>query len=239
VSPFDWAVALTIVAIAACAQGSLGFGLGLLAAPVLALVDGRFVPGPLLILALVLTVMVAFRERGRLDLRGVKWAVIGRVPGSVLGVLAVVALPDDVLLVVFAVLVLAAVVISIVGWDVQPEPVTLFAAGATSGLMGSITSIGGPPMAIVYQHRSGQELRATLALFFVFGSSLSIVLLSIAGEIEPADVGRAAALLPAVFVGYFASRYAGRWLDRGLMRPMLLGFSAGAAILLLVIELFD
>jgi uncharacterized membrane protein YfcA len=237
VTPFEWTVVLTTVAVAACAQGALGFGLGLLAAPVLALVDPRFVPGPLLIVALVLTVMVAIRERGRLDVRGVKWAVIGRVPGSLLGVLAVVLLPHDVLLVVFAVLVLAAVALSIVGWDIQPEPGTLFAAGATSGLMGSITSIGGPPMAIVYQHRTGPELRATLAVFFVFGSFLSIVLLSIAGEIVLADVGRAAVLLPPVFVGYLSSRYFGRWLDRGSMRPVLLGFSAGAAILLLVTEL--
>lgn len=233
---FEWAIALSIVALAACAQGALGFGLGLLAAPVLALVDEQFVPGPLLIVAFVLTVMVAVRERGKLDVRGVKWAVIGRVPGSVLGVIAVVTLPEDLLLVVFAVLVLTAVGLSIVGWNVQPVPGTLFAAGATSGLMGSITSIGGPPMALVYQHRSGQELRATLAVFFVFGSALSIVLLTVAGEMGPADLGRAAALLPAVFAGYLASRYAGQFLDRGLMRPVLLGFSAGASILLLVVE---
>jgi uncharacterized membrane protein YfcA len=237
VTPLEWALALGTVAAAACAQGTLGFGLGLLAAPVLALVDERFVPGPLLIVALVLTVMVAVRERGQLDLRGIKWALIGRVPGSIVGVIAVVTLPTDVLLIVFAVLVLSAVGLSIVGWDVQPEPGTLFAAGAASGLMGSVTSIGGPPMALVYQHRSGQELRATLALYFVFGSTLSIVLLSIAGEIGRADIGRAAVLLPAVFAGYVASRHAGRWLDRGLMRPAVLGFSAAAAILLLVVEL--
>lgn len=238
-TPLEWALALTAVTAAACAQGALGFGLGLLAAPVLALVDDRFVPGPLLIVAFVLTVMVAVRERGQLDLRGIKWAILGRVPGSVIGVIAVVTLPNDVLLIVFALLVLSAVALSIVGWDIRPEPGTLFAAGATSGLMGSITSIGGPPMAIVYQHRSGPELRATLALYFVFGSMLSIVLLTAAGEITSGDIGRAAALLPAVLVGYVVSRYAGRILDRGLMRPAVLTFSAAASIVLLVVELVD
>ena len=52
--------------------------------------------------------------------------------------------------------------------------------------MGSITSIGGPPMALVYQHRTGPELRATLALFFVFGSSLSILLLTWSARWAPA-----------------------------------------------------
>ena len=45
--------------------------------------------------------------------------------------------------------------------------------------------------------------------------------------------------MPAVFAGYIASRYAGRWLDRGLMRPVVRGFSAGASLLLLATELMD
>jgi uncharacterized membrane protein YfcA len=236
VTLIEWTIAVAIVMIGACAQGAVGFGLGLLAAPVLAILDERLVPGPLLLAASVLTVMVAVRERGHLDLRGVKWAVIGRVPGSMAGALAVATLPKDALLVVFALLVLAAVAISLRGWNVQPSPPTLFAAGATSGLMGSITSIGGPPMGIVYQHRSGPELRATLALFFVFGSLLSVVLLTAVGEMGPSDVRAGLTLMPAVIVGFVASRALGRWLDRGRLRPVLLGFSAGAAVLLLVLE---
>jgi hypothetical protein len=237
VSLLGWAVALAIVAVGACAQGALGFGLGLVSAPVLALVHDEFVPGPLLMVAFVLTTLVARRERGRLDWRGVKWAVVGRVPGSLLGVAAVVTLPERLLVVVFAALVLTGVVLSAGGWRVEPTPVALFVAGGASGLMGSITSIGGPPMALVYQRRSGPELRATLALFFVFGSVLSIVLLSIAGEIGLRDVGAAAALAPAMLAGYWASRPLGRWLDRGYMRPALLLFSAGASVALLVVEL--
>jgi hypothetical protein len=40
-----------------------------------------------------------------------------------------------------------------------------------------------------------------------------------------------------MLVGYFASRWVGRWLDRGFMRPALLGFSAVASIALLLTEL--
>jgi uncharacterized protein len=95
VTGVELAIAIAIVGVASCVQASLGFGLGLLAAPVLALVDDRLVPGPLLIIALVLTLLVALRERGGLDWGGVKWAVAGRVPGSVLGTIAVVASPTD------------------------------------------------------------------------------------------------------------------------------------------------
>ncbi len=233
----EWAVALVVVATGAMAQGALGFGLGLLAAPVLALLDAELVPGPLLIVALVLTVLVARGERGKLDVRGVGWAVAGRVPGSVVGAIAVVTLATDVLVVVFALSVLAGVALSVVGWDVRPTPVTLVTAGAASGVMGSITSIGGPPMALVYQHRSGPELRSTLALFFVFGSALSIVLLTVAGEIDSSDLRRAAAFMPAMLVGFAASRRLGHLLDRGFMRPAILWFSAIASVMVLVVEL--
>jgi uncharacterized protein len=233
----EWVAALAVVVVGALTQGSLGFGLGLIAAPVLALLDDDLVPGPLLIVALVLTALVALRDRGRLDVRGVGWAIVGRVPGSVVGAIAVVTLATNVLVVVFALLVLAGVALSVVGWDVRPTPSTLFTAGVTSGVMGSITSIGGPPMAIVYQHRSGQELRSTLALFFVFGTALSIVLLTVAGEIDSSDLSRAATLIPAMLVGYLASRHLGHVLDRGYMRPAILGFSALASGLLLVVEL--
>jgi uncharacterized membrane protein YfcA len=237
VTAIEIAIALAIVCVGSCAQASIGFGLGLLAAPVLAIVDERLVPGPLLMIALVLTLLVARRERGGLDWPGVKWSVFGRVPGSVLGTIAVVALAERLLIVVFAVMVLTAVLLSAAGWKVSPTVPTLFTAGFASGLMGSITSIGGPPMAIAYQHRSGPELRATLALFFVFGSALSIALLAVAGEIGADDVRLAAALMPAMVVGLALAKFAARSLDRGFVRPAILWFSGTASAALLVFEL--
>lgn len=230
-------IAFVAVAVGACAQGAVGFGLGLVAAPVLALIDDDFVPGPLLVVALLLTLLVALREWGGLDWRGVRWAMIGRIPGSIGGTIAVVLLPERGLIILFAVLVLAGVGLSVVGWKVQPTSNTLFTAGAASGFMGSVTSIGGPPMALVYQRRSGQELRSTLAVFFVFGSSLSILLLIVAGEFHGADLRRAGMLAPAMLVGYAASRILNRWLDRGYTRPALLTFSALASVALLVINI--
>ena len=233
----ELAIACAAVAIGACAQGSFGFGLGLVAAPVLALTDDEFVPGPLLIVALVLTVLVAVRERADLDWRGVRWAIAGRVPGTVLGTIAVVVLPERGLVILFAVLVLVGVILSAVGWNVAPTSPALFSAGAASGFMGSVTSIGGPPMALVYQRRTGSELRSSLALFFTFGTALSVLLLSIAGEIHADDVGRAAVLAPAMLVGYAVSGYVSGWLDRGRTRTGLLVFSAATSVALLVVEL--
>ena len=234
-SPVAFAVACVVVVVGACVQGTLGFGLGLIAAPVLAFLDPDLVPAPLLMLALLLTIVVAFRERGALDWRGLKWAFFGRVPGSILGTIAIVWLPEQWMLVVFSLMIISGVVLSAAGWRVTPTGGTLFGAGALSGFMGSLTSVGGPPMALVYQRHSGAQLRSTLALFFTFGTMLSLALLAVAGELHVADVGRAARLLPAMLVGLVLSRHASRWLDRGYTRTAILVFSGVVALALLVV----
>lgn len=233
----EWVIALTAVAVGACAQGSIGFGLGMVAAPVLVLTDPDFIPGPLLIVAFLLAVLVTTANRTGIDWFGLRWAVVGRIPGSVLGTAAVVVLPERELIILFAVLVLMGVGLSVAGLRVDPTKPALVSAGAMSGFMGSITSIGGPPMALVYQDSRGAEIRATISGFFIVGSALSIGLLAIAGEMGAVDLGRAAALTPAMLVGFGASRRLARLLDRGFMRPALLGFSAVTSAALLVIEL--
>ena len=57
-----------VVAVDSALQGSVGFGLGMLAALILVLIDPKLVPGPLLF---------AFREHREIDLHGVSWALAG------------------------------------------------------------------------------------------------------------------------------------------------------------------
>lgn len=235
---WEWAAAISAVMIGACAQGSIGFGLGVVAAPVLAIVNPDLIPGPLLIVAMVLTTLVMLRERSGIDWRGMKWAIVGRIPGSVLGTALVVVLSERFLIICFSLLVIAGVIMSMAGWKVSPTSSTLFTAGAASGLMGSITSIGGPPMGIVYQRSSGAEMRSTLSGFFVFGSTLSVTLLVVSGEIHTVDLRRALVLVPAMLVGYVSSRWVGRFLDRGYLRMTMLVFSGLTCFAVLLIELF-
>lgn len=230
----EWAIVLGIVFIGACAQGSFGFGLGVTAAPVLALVNPDFIPASLLMVALVLTVLVVLRQRDTFEWRSLTWALIGRLPGSLLGTWAVVKLPQRDLILLFSTLVLAGVGLSFAGWRIRPTRSALLVAGAASGFMGSITSIGGPPMAIVYQHESGPKIRSSLANFFLFGAALSVIMLAAAGRIHAADVHRSLQIAPAMVLGFAASRYAARWLDLNDIRRWLLLFSGATSMLVLV-----
>lgn len=227
-------IALLAVVAGATLQGSLGFGLGLVAAPVLVLIDTRLVPGPLLCMGVPLTLLVAWRERDALDFSGIRWAIVGRVPGAVVGSFAVVLLAERWLAALFAMAVLSAVGLSALGLSVEPTRRNLLAAGVASGIMGTATSVGGPPVAIVYQRNSGPELRSSLAAFMVFGAAISLTLLTAVGEFGLTDLGLAALFVPAVLLGFLLSRWSNPYLDRGYTRPAVLLFAAVSAISILI-----
>ncbi len=230
----EYLIALAAVILGAVAQGSVGFGFGMLAAPVLALVDDELVPGAVLLLGLTIAVAIAWNERGALDWLGIRWALVGRVLGTVAGAYAVTRLDPDAMAIALGVLVLLAVVISLTGWHVRPTTSTLVGAGMVSGVMGTLTSVGGPPMALVYQREQAAKLRSTLAGFFVFGASLALLALALSGELGKQQVVDGFILLPGLLVGLTLSRLLAPHLDRGWTRAAVLGLSAATATALVV-----
>ena len=61
--------ASAIITVGATVQATVGFGLGLVAAPVLLLIEPMLVPGPLMASGVILTLLMAYRERQDLDFR--------------------------------------------------------------------------------------------------------------------------------------------------------------------------
>lgn len=225
------AIALAIL-VASCLQASIGFGLGLFAAPIIALVEPRVLPGVIVLLATVVTIIVAVRERASVDLRSAGWALVGRLPGTVGGALLVAALPATGLALVVAGTVLLAVTSSFLGWRPRPTRGTLVVAGATSGLMGTATAIGGPPMALVWQGSQGPVLRATMSTFFLVGSIMSLVALVAVGAIDGRTLRLALALAPAMLLGYVLSRWVNRRLNQTRLRVAALAMSAAGAVVI-------
>ena len=223
-----------MVAVGAMIQGSLGFGLGLVSAPALALIDATFIPGPLLLVGVAVTLTVFLRERGAVDWKGMKWAIFGRVIGTIAGGWAVVAFSKDAVIVLVAVLVLAGVLMTSIGWKIKTNRTTLSAAGLVSGVMGTLTSVGGPPMALVYQRETAQKLRATLAGFFLVGATFSLLTLAVSGGMTQHDFALGALMLPGYVIGMIANRWASRFLDKGYSRVAVLTFSALSSIVLLL-----
>ena len=229
----EYALIAGVIFLAACLQASTGFGMGMLAAPVVAMVDPALLPATLILLALLVTILVTVRERQHLDLRGTGWALVGRIPGSFLGAWLVALLSKEGLAWVVVVVVLTGLVLAIRGWAPEPVRVNLIAAGAASGIMGTATSIGGPPMALVWQSHQGSRLRGTMSAFFMVGSAISLVALGVAGAVTGQILTLALWMVPAVLGGYVASRFVNRFLNTARLRMLALGASALGSLLLI------
>jgi uncharacterized membrane protein YfcA len=109
----------------------------------------------------------------------------------------------------------------------------LFAAGALSGLSGTATSVGGPPVALALQHEPGIRLRATLGAFFFASSVVALASLAIFGALGWRDIVLGAVLVPAEVIGFAVSSHAVRALDRGRTRHAVLVISSISAVVVL------
>ncbi|MEO1330615.1 MAG: TSUP family transporter, partial [Pseudomonadota bacterium] len=174
------------------------------------------------------------------DLSSVRWgelvpALAGRAVGSVLASLALGwIIGGGAIPIAIACSTLFAVALSIGGLRVAVTTPALLAAGGLSGFMAAFTSIGAPPMGLLYQREAGPEVRATLNLFFLIGMAFSLAALLPHGLLRLEDLFFAIALLPAIGLGYLAGRVLARSIGRRSLRPAILTLATVAAILILL-----
>ena len=229
-------IALIIVVatlVGAAIQGSIGFGMNLVIVPVLALVAPNALPATAVLLGVPVSFVMLRHEHHATDRPGLAWIIAGRIPGTVLGTWVVAAFTPDALKGFIGVCVLFVVALSVVAPPIRLTPSTQVASGVASGVTGTAAGIGGPPVALLYQHHPGPTMRATLAATFFFGTLLSILMLGIAREIRFADVLIACVLIPIIIVGSLLGRRAHDILDRGWMRPAVLVFAAISAVVVI------
>lgn len=223
-----------ILAIAAALQGGVGFGMNLLAAPFLAVADPAFVPGPLILCATSLTLLMARRDRADVDWSGFGWVMAGRFPGTTAGALLIASLSADGVAIAVGVVVLVAAALSLRDLGLRPTPLTLLGAGVGSGVAGTVSSIGGPMLAVVYAGQRGPVIRGTLSVIFVAASVVSAAALALVGRLGTHELWLALILQPPVLLGYFASRHLVGHLDAGRTRAAVLSVSVVGAIAAIV-----
>ena len=213
---------LVAIAIGAVVQGSIGFGFVLTAAPVVGLMRPDALPATFLILAVPLAAWMAYREHSDIDVPGFLQITFGRIFGTAAAawVLAVVA--EDMLAVLVGIAIVGAVLISAFASGIEAGTRGRLVAGVISGLMGTVGAVGGPASALAYQHRSGPEIRSTLAASFVTGTLMSLGALAIAGRLETWHWHFSLLLLPGMIIGLALSTRVIKSLDARWIRPAVL-----------------
>ncbi|WMC11140.1 sulfite exporter TauE/SafE family protein [Oceanimonas pelagia] len=223
-------LALLIVTGGILVQAWVGIGFGLLAAPLLYLLDPAYVPGPVLMLGWGLSMLVVLKQRHRLNWRRVCPAILARLPGSWCGALLLVSLATWQLSLLFGCALLLAVWLSGRRVDLALTPSALTVAGFCSGVLGTATSVGGPPMALLYQHQPRLTTRDELAVFFLAGTPLSLLMLVLEGGTGLLALPLVLKLLPGVALGFWLSRWLELRVHKDSARPAILLISALSAL---------
>jgi uncharacterized membrane protein YfcA len=223
---------LTVFA-AAFVQGAIGLGFALIAAPVMAMLAPQLVPVGLLVLMLPLNAYVAWRERAALDWPSAWRITIGRFVGTFGGLALLAVLSPRSLAWLIGVATIAACAATLAAPSFRASARAYLTAGFVTGVSETATGIGGPPLALVYQHHPPAALRSTIAFCFLVGQAVSIAMLALAGKAAAPQFIDAAYLLPAVVAGAVLSRFAHAWLPAERTRSLVLAFAIVSAAVLL------
>jgi uncharacterized membrane protein YfcA len=220
--------------VAAFVQGITGVGFALIVAPILAFLAPDLLPVCLLALMIPLNVYIAWRERAALDRSGAGWITAGRFLGTFGGLWVLAALTSSQLGVLIGAATILAAVVTLRAPSFTPGHRAFVAAGLITGVMETATGIGGPPLALVYQHQAAARLRSTIAFCFLVGELMSLALLAMAGRVSASQVGAAITLAPALAVGAVLSRLVHDRVGGRQLRAFVLLFAIVSGVVLLV-----
>ena len=222
-----------VVVLGAVLQSIVGLGLNLVSAPLVTLPEPSLMPELPLVLAVILPALTLTHSRADIDWRGLAWIMPARVPGSALGVLLLGWFSTRSLGIAVGVMVLLAVVLTLRAVEVPHSRSSLSTAGFVSGVAGTTTSIGGPPVALLYQHHEPEQIRSTLAVFFTLGALISLVAIGLGGSMVWHAVLVGVLLTPGLLLGALVGvRLRGVVPDRAT-RYAVLGICAASALVLL------
>ncbi|GAA3947802.1 sulfite exporter TauE/SafE family protein [Allohahella marinimesophila] len=230
---FPWAVTAAILLVGCWVQTALGFGMAVIAAPVVVMVEPEWVPVVLTITALNLSLLNSWNQRTAIEMHQLRIPFITRIPGTILGTWLLLQLNAFWLQIFVASTVLLAVLISFKGPQFQYTPARLGVAAFVSGITGTTTSIGGPPMALVMQHGAPMTVRANLSVFFVYSCALSLIGYWLADILTLELLLVSLTFVPFCLLGFFTGKQARPYVDAGRFRPLLLvicGFAGAFAL---------
>lgn len=223
-------LASLVMALGSAIQAAVGYGIALVVVPLLALINPDLIPGPMLFAAVVLAGIMAYRGRDAIEPREVVLSQAGLIVGTALGALALTQVDPADLPRIFGGLILLAVAASASGLHPAVTNTSLSIGGFLGGLMGIMSGIHGPPMALLYQNAPGAKVRAMMGMFFLIGYPIAIVSLVLVGLFDRSSLIMGLLLIPGVCLGYLVNPLLAKFLDRGFLRPVILMVATVSAL---------
>jgi uncharacterized protein len=251
--PFDQAtiVLILITLFAATVNGALGYGFSSLTVPVALLFYTNRLLNPALVLvevAVNASVLIINRKSIPQVWRRTLPILVGLIPGIVIGsfILSQVH-PEAMKLVTYAV-VLPLILVQAAGYRrvIQSERAIGVPFGTGVGILYSVTTISGPPLALMFNNQGyvKQEFRAALALVRIVESSATAVAYYFLGLYSLASGEILLMILPSVIIGIPLGAFVIGRIEAETFRRICMSFDAwvvgfGLSRVLMELKVFD
>ncbi len=222
-----------ITLVAALVNGAIGYGFSSITVPfALLFLTNRLLNPALVLIEVPLNAYVLWVNRMAVPAvwRRAAPIVLGLLPGVVAGTLIVSRVsPPWLKLVTYAVL-LPIILVQAAGFrrPIRSERAVSLFFGSGLGLLYSVTTISGPPLAVLLNNQGlvVQEFRAALGLVRLTESSITAVAYWMAGLYAPPSLQLALLIVPSVAIGVPVGAHVLRRLPAETFRRLCMSFDA-------------
>jgi uncharacterized protein len=222
---------IAITFLAAFVNGALGYGFSSLTVPVGLLFFSNRVLNPALVLVEVfINLYVLFINRASISAvwKRVLPILVGLAPGIALGSYLLASIHPGWLKLATYALLLPLFLVQAGGlrYPIKAEKLVALPFGAGLGFLYSVTTISGPPLALLFNNQGlvKRDFRAGLALIRVAESTLTAIVYFNLGMFTAQSLGLTEAILLGVLIGIPLGAFAIRQLDAETFRRVCMSF---------------
>ena len=229
----DQTVLVLITFVAAMVNGALGYGFSSITVPVALLFYTNRILNPALVLAeLVINAYVLFINRK--SIANVWWRVAPILIGLVIGIgigssILFLVQPAWMKFVTYFVL-LPLILLQAAGIrkPIQAENAIGIPFGMGIGTLYSVTTISGPPLALLFNNQgyAKQDFRAALSVIRLAESSLTAIAYGVIGFYSTDSMEIIPSIVPSVVLGIPLGTFLIRWMDPESFRRICMAFDA-------------
>ncbi|MDH5670069.1 MAG: sulfite exporter TauE/SafE family protein [Nitrospira sp.] len=229
----DLIVLVSITFIAAAVNGAIGYGFSSITVPVALLYYTNRILNPALVLIeLVINSYVLFINRASVPLIWKRVAPI--LAGLVIGVAIgsyILSLVDPAwvkFVTYFFLLPLILLQAAGIRKPIKAERAIALPFGTGIGMLYSVTTISGPPLALLFNNQgyAKQEFRAALSVIRVAEASLTAVAYGVIGFYSAGSMEIIPYIIPSVLIGIPLGAYLIRWMDPETFRRISMAFDS-------------
>jgi len=222
-----------IVFVAAFVNGALGYGFSSLTVPVaLVFYTNRILNPAVVVIEVVINIYVLLMNLSGVSAvwRRVLPILIGLLPGIGLGALVLTSVQPGWVKFSTYTIILPLILLQAAGWrrPIQSTWLSGVPFGTALGVLYSVTTISGPPLAILFNNQGlvKSEFRAGLALVRVVESSVTAIVYYQLGLFIAESANVLLTFVPSVVVGMPLGTYLIRRLDADTFRRICMSFDA-------------